>query len=264
MFKHRVITSTSNTFIKKLTALGQKKRRDETKCFIVEGESFVKSIPPSWEIRHIVLAESYAKASEDIPPDAVIIADSLFKKISDAVSPQGILAVCVQKHPTLDACLNGSGFLLFAEKLTDPGNVGAVIRTAAAAGCGGVLLSQGSADAYSPKVLRSSAGAFFCVPVVEGVETEAALCAIGQKGYSRIATHPHGGDYPYKLDFKQKCCILIGNESAGLSEIALSLCDHTVKIPMASGVESLNAAVSAGILMYEIVRQNLHKNEVIL
>ena len=249
-----MITSAGNTFVKNLTALGQKKRRDETGLFILEGESFVKAIPPMWEIKHLVLAERYAKACAELAPNTIIIADSLFKKISDAVTPQGVLAVCVQKQATLEDCLGG-GFLLFAENLADPGNVGAIIRTAAAAGCGGVILSQGSADAYSPKVLRASAGAFFRVPVVEGTDTASVLRVIGQKGYMRVAAHPRGiEDSLYTLDFKQKCCILIGNESAGLSETALSLCDKTVKIPMAAGVESLNAAVSAGILMYEIVR----------
>ena len=255
-----IIISGGNPFVKKLTLLlKQKKARTESGLFILEGARAVREIPPEWHVAHIVMAESFAGRDDAATlanrADVTVLSDSLFNKISDTQHPQGVMAVCAQKSATLKACLPASDLIIFADKLADPGNLGVMIRTAAAAGCGGVVLSNGCADVYNPKTLRACAGTFFRIPVIDGVDTADGLKAIGEMGFCRVATHPRDGVAPYHLDFKRKCCILIGNEADGISADALALCDATVNIPMAAGVESLNATIAGSMILYEAVRQ---------
>ena len=148
-------------------------------------------------------------------------------------------------------------FLLIGELLSDPGNIGTLIRTAAAACASGVILSEGSGDIYNPKVIRASAGAVLRIPVVEGVNLNEVIPALKGQGIKILAAHLQGAVLPYDLDLKQALAVLIGNEARGLSEKVSDLADVRVKLPMATGVESLNASVAGGILFYEVVRQRL-------
>ena len=241
--------------------LKTKKGRDETGLFIVEGEKFVQEIPADWQVVQYIAANHYA-AGHDLSPyknraHCETVRDSIFDSLADTVSPQGILAICEQKSYALPVLLAKPAphFLLLGENLNDPGNIGALIRTAAAAGAGGVILTTGSGDIYNPKVLRAAAGAGLRMPVVTSADLSQTIAALSAQNIPTYAAHPRGALSPYDLDLRSSFCLLVGNESHGISDTAAGLAASLVTLPMAGNTESLNASVAGSILMYEAVRQ---------
>jgi len=245
--------------MRELKQLKTKKGRKETGLFLVEGEKFVTEIPESWEIQRYVMAKRFAEGRELLcykeRAPVEIVRDSLFDSLADTVTPQGIIAVCQQKHWPISQLLAAGSFILMGEQLNDPGNIGALIRTAAAAGAAGVILSAGSGDIYNPKVLRAAAGAVLRIPVVTDVLIPDAIGQLKQAGYAVYAAHPRGDTLPYSLDLRGSFCWLVGSESHGISNEAAALADAWVRLPMAGEVESLNASVAGSLLLYEAVRQ---------
>ena len=261
--------------------LKTKKGRDETGLFIIEGDKFVKEIPGDWEVRRIIIATRFAEG-QDLAlykkrAPVEVVRDSLFDSLADTVTPQGIMAVVQQKRwqlnqltaqreviPTsgklnmsLEDSIKTPGFILLGESLNDPGNIGTLIRTAAAAGASGVALSTGSGDIYNPKVLRASAGAILRLPVVENINLSEAITQLRQAKYAIYATDTKGDTLPYSLDLRGSFCWLVGNEAHGLSPGAISYADKLVRLPMARDMESLNASIAGGVLLYETLRQRL-------
>ena len=245
--------------MRELKQLKTKKGRDETGLFLVEGEKFVLEIPMLWEIQRYVIAKRFADGRDlsvfKKRAAIEIVRDSLFDSLADTVTPQGIIAVCKQKHWQVSHILSTGGFILVGEKLNDPGNIGALIRTAAAAGAVGLILSEGSGDIYNPKVLRAAAGAALRLPIVASVALPDTIKQLKQAKYAVYAAHPRGDMLPYALDLCSNFCWLIGSESHGLSDETAALADALVSLPMAGEVESLNASVAGSILLYEAVRQ---------
>ena len=245
--------------MRELKQLKTKKGRLETGLFLVEGEKFVAEIPANWDIQRYVMAKHFANgldlsAYKSRAP-VEIVRDSLFDSLADTVTPQGIIAVCSQKHWQISQLLTHGGFMLMGERLNDPGNIGALIRTAAAAGAAGIILSQGSGDVYNPKVLRAAAGAALRIPIVTDVMLPSAIGQIRKAGYAVYAAHPRGDTLPYSLDLRGNFCWLVGSESHGLSNESADMADAWVRLPMAGDVESLNASVAGSLLLYEAVRQ---------
>ena len=192
--------------------------------------------------------------------EVLCLTDALFAAVCDTENPQGILAVCKKLDWDADAVLaKKTPFLLLAEELNDPGNLGTVIRTADACGADAVFLSKGSVDLYNPKVLRATMGSLFHVPVFQNIDLHALSEKMQAKQIPLYAAHLKGDRYPYALPLQDACAFLIGNEARGLSKDAAALCDAWVKIPMPGQAESLNASVAAGVLLYEVVRQRLPK-----
>ena len=247
--------------MRELKKLKTKKGRDETGLFIIEGEKFIHEIPPAWHVTRYIAASRYA-AGHDLSPyqkraTCEVVRDSIFDSLADTVSPQGILAVCEQKTFHLSQILDAPAphFILLGENLNDPGNIGALIRTAAAAGANGVVLTAGSGDIYNPKVLRAAAGAALRLPVVTGADLSHTIAALKDAGVPTYAAHPRGALSPYQLDLVGSFCLLVGNESHGITAEAAGLAASLVTLPMANNTESLNASVAGSILMYEAVRQ---------
>ena len=245
--------------MRELKQLKTKKGRNETGLFLVEGEKFVTEIPEHWELQRYVMAKRFADGRDlsiYMKRAAVeIVRDSLFDSLADTVTPQGIIAVCRQKHWELSQLMTQGGFMLIGERLNDPGNIGALIRTAAAAGAAGMILSEGSGDIYNPKVLRAAAGAVLRLPIVTDVDLTDAIGELKQAGYSIYAAHPRGDVLPYTLNLRGSFCWLVGSESHGLTDEAATKADAWVRLPMAGDVESLNASVAGSVLLYEAVRQ---------
>jgi len=237
--------------------LKTKKGRDESGLFIIEGEKFIAEIPNTWNITQYIIAERFA-ALNDISgyknrAECIVVRNSIFDKLADTVSPQGIIAVCEQKTYAVDVF--AKSFFLLGENLNDPGNVGTLIRTAAAAGVGGIVLTKGSCDVYNPKVLRASAGAVFRLPIVQDMELDEALAFFKGRNIPVFAAHPRGEVTPYDLDMTGEFCLLVGNETHGISEAAATAADRLVTLPMVNSTESLNASVAGSVLLYEAVRQ---------
>ena len=247
-----------NKIIKEVNSLKAKKERDKTGLFILEGKRLVDEIPNSWEIKYLLKAESY---SEDINFENVYtVKDSLFEKISETVNPQGILAVChIKEFDVTNVDYSNSPFFVVLENVTDPGNMGTLIRTADAAGADGIFLSKGCVDIYNPKVIRATMGSIFHLPIYRNLNLMDLMEDFKNNNVKTLAAHLKGTSTPYKVDMTTACAVIIGNEANGLSDEISEIASDLVKIPMPGKAESMNAGIAGGILIYEAVRQRIEE-----
>jgi len=247
-----------NKIIKEVNSLKAKKERDKTGLFILEGKRLVDEIPNSWEIKYLLKAESY---SEDINFENVYtVKDSLFEKISETVNPQGILAVChIKEFDVTNVDYSNSPFFVVLENVTDPGNMGTLIRTADAAGADGIFLSKGCVDIYNPKVIRATMGSIFHLPIYRNLNLMDLMEDFKNNNVKTLAAHLKGTSTPYKVDMTTACAVIIGNEANGLSDEISEMASDLVKIPMPGKAESMNAGIAGGILIYEAVRQRIEE-----
>ena len=257
------IESGANQTIKLTASLFEKKGREKSGLFVIEGERFVSEllagdvpVQPSYFMAAEGFAQKRDMAAYETAAPLYIVRDAAFKQLSDVETPQGILAVCKQRHcAPEDLCTGDAPILLVLEEMQDPGNVGTILRTADAAGLDGVILSAGAADVYNPKVLRAAAGALFRIPVAAGCDLAAVIPMLQAHSISVYAAVADTGCAPYACDFTRGTAVLIGNEARGLSAEAAALADTRITLPMPGRAESLNAAMAGGILVYEAVRQ---------
>ncbi len=263
------ITSAQNKYIKQINFLRTKKERDRTKLFIAEGERLIYEIPPDWKTKYVITSKSYftstdkKKLLKNFPKSEIFtITDELFKKISDTVTPQGILAVCEQKifdEKTLFEKKNP--FFLLLEKVRDPGNMGTLIRTADAAGVDGIFLSKGCVDLYNNKVIRATMGSIFHIPIIINCDFNNLIALLRNKNINIFAAHLKGNILPYEIDLTKGCGLLIGNEATGLSDKTSEKATSLIKIPMPGKAESINASIAGSIFIYEAVRQRVSVSE---
>ena len=253
-----IIESNQNKIIKEVNSLKAKKERDKTGLFILEGKRLVDEIPNSWEIKYLLKAESY---SEDINFENVYtVKDSLFEKISETVNPQGILDVChIKEFDVTNVDYSNSPFFVVLENVTDPGNMGTLIRTADAAGADGIFLSKGCVDIYNPKVIRATMGSIFHLPIYRNLNLMDLMEDFKNNNVKTLAAHLKGTSTPYKVDMTTACAVIIGNEANGLSDEISEMASDLVKIPMPGKAESMNAGIAGGILIYEAVRQRIEE-----
>ena len=186
----------------------------------------------------------------------VEVSGTVLNALSPVNSPTGVVATArIPSISSPSVLAPAPALVLAAMGLQDPGNAGAIIRSAAAAGATGVVLDELSADPWSWKALRASMGSAFHLPVVRSRAIGALLDECRHAGVRIVATVPRGGDSMYEVDFKTPTAILLGGEGAGLPDAILGSADQRVSIPMHSATESLNAAVAAAVLLYEARRQ---------
>lgn len=187
-----------------------------------------------------------------------LAAPHVLKAAGDTETSQGILAVLPLKQLPLPL---EPGYILILDEMRDPGNLGTVLRTAAAAGVEGVLLSPGSADPFAPKVLRAGMGAHFHLPIqsMKWEEIRGYLLSSGSQAGMKIYLADAAGTSAYTdVDMNSPLALIVGGEAEGAGEDASSLAQERIRIPMSGEVESLNAAVAAGILLFEVLRQRRH------
>ena len=262
-----LIESPANQTVKLAASLFEKKGRDRSGLFALEGERFVAELlapqqNSGFRIRFFMASESFAAKKEIEAYDAVaetyIVRDDVFRRISDVETPQGILAVCEQQQHAPEDLLNRENpLLLILEEMQDPGNLGTALRLADAANADGVILSAGSADVYNPKALRAAAGSALRVPFAAGCDLATVLPMLQARGVRVYAAMPHATTFPYAHDLTKGTAFMIGNEARGLSAEAAALADAQISLPMPGNAESLNAAMACGILVYEAVRQRV-------
>jgi len=190
------------------------------------------------------------------PRDVIEVGRPLFAEIAVAPADVGVLAVIPTPLPSNVA---PARFHLLLDDVQDPGNVGTMLRTAAAAGIDQVLLSKACAFAWSPKVLRAAQGAHFLTTIVEDVDLPQWAGAFRAKGGHVAATTLHNARSLYQCEFEAPWAIAIGNEGAGLSPALLAACDIRITIPMPGGTESLNAAAAAAVVLFELVRRRVSR-----
>lgn len=252
-----VIQTTKNKTYKYIKSLQQKKFRGIEKRFAVEGiKSVTDAVRSGKSIYMIAVTETFYRNTDfDYPHDCMlsVIKDDLFSGLCDTVTPQGIIAV-IDMDTDDDFSPDTDKLYIYCDNISDPGNLGTIIRTADAAGFGGVLLSPGCADMYSPKTVRSSMGSFFNITIKNNVSHD-ELAAYKQLGFSLCSGALRDDSRKYtEIDFTKPYIIIVGNEANGVSDEILGESEHII-IPIIGRAESLNAAVAASVLMYEAVRQ---------
>ena len=188
--------------------------------------------------------------------DVVVVAAPLFAEVAVAPADIGVFAVVATPKP--EAVAPARCHLLL-DDLQDPGNVGTILRTAAAAGVEQVLLSKACAFAWSPKVLRAGQGAHFLTRIVEDVDLPAWAGAFRREGGNVVATATRDALDLYTTEVREPWAVAIGNEGAGVSPALLDACNLRVAIPMPGGMESLNAAAAAAVVLFELVRRRVRK-----
>ena len=225
-----------------------KKGKDKTGLFFIEGPNAISEIPKNVTEVYII-SETY---DGDIPGRAKFLSEKKFLSLSDAKTPQGIIAVCRRKILNLKDLenLETDGSIIICERIQDPGNVGAIIRSAVAFGANAAIFVN-CASAVSPKALRASAGAYFALPVFEELNLLEVVNIIKRKRLL-IAGAPNGETGFDKAKLKN-AAFLIGNEGSGLSTEALNLADVKISISI-NKIQSLNAAIAASIFLYEAAK----------
>jgi TrmH family RNA methyltransferase len=173
------------------------------------------------------------------------------EKISETVNSQGIVSVVRKKRWNQEQILNaGNGLVLVIDRLQDPGNVGTIVRTAHAASVCGIFALRGTAEFCNPKVVRGTAGSIFHIPFVESVEPAQIFPLLREHGFETFGLESGRGEDFYRHELPDKCAMVVGNEGAGLSMDVRMYITKSIHVPLRGGVESLNAAVAAGIVMY--------------
>lgn len=250
------ISSLQNPYIKLLRSLKSKKERETHGLFLAEGEKC------AWEALEADAAECLLATEESPLTEAaeaqgvrtILCSERVMEAVSDAKNPQGAAAV-VKRQALMQQGKELGQLLIALESVADPQNVGTMIRTADAAGAGAVLVSQDTADFTGPKAVRASMGSVFHLPIVVCQDFYGTLAQLRAEGVTLVAGDLAGQG---TLAPMKRCCILIGNEARGLTEQALAQADVRYKIPIYGRAESLNAAVAAGILLYQ-VREGMEK-----
>ena len=245
------LTSLKNPRLQAVRSLKDRKGRNALNAFLVEGDKMVlEALDSGFPVKALLLREDRTPPpglSPDLP--VWLLPERVFDALSDARSPQGIAAV-VGRMP-----LRPEGSRLIAlDGVQDPGNVGTILRTADAAGFDGALLSPDCADVFSPKVLRATMGSVFRLGLLFPEDLAASLAALRGRGFSVLSSQLDGTPFYEWQEVGEKFVLIIGNEGNGVSPSVRETATHHLRLPMRGGAESLNAAVAAGIMMYELTR----------
>lgn len=257
-----VIDSPQNQYVKLFRSLENARSRKEAGLFAVEGiHSIEDMIAAGWKAQvgywcpDLLPGEELAEELLQHSNDFIALSRRAFEAMSGVQSPQGIAAVVRIPKPTFKSIKGGEGIILALHELRDPGNMGNMIRTADAAGALGVLAVGNCVDFWMPKVVRAAAGSIFHAPLVS-VTPEALLEWAEASETPLVASAVHEGTPCDELPFPSRCALLIGAEAQGLPEALLTASSARTTIPMPGKAESLNAAIAAGILLYEFNRQH--------
>jgi TrmH family RNA methyltransferase len=270
------IVSPENPLLKDAEKLKLKKYRDIEGRYLVEGLNLVQEAVHNGAVIETVFCRSSSMEEEkedlglllnelsDLEIPLIRLADHLFDRMADTESPQGILSIVRQTRWEKEEFFThkegqtGTNFLVL-DRIQDPGNAGTMIRTADAAGYGGVVSIKGTVDLYGPKTVRAAAGSLFRMPLFFFNTAEEAIDTLKNYGKRVLVTTPYADHSCFEVTMDKDIALVIGNEGAGVSEPFRNGADETIGIPMDSSVDSLNAAVAAGIFMFESQRQSRAK-----
>lgn len=258
-----VIRSRANPFVRRLRAL--KKERAEGEPALIEGVRLLEEATRAGaEVLEVaVTPRALAAPRSRRVVDAAraggaavrIVDESVLASLSEVETSQGVVALA--RRPAVDErhVFLGTPLVIVAFGIQVPGNLGGLLRSAAAAGATGAYLTAGTADPFSWKALRGSMGAAFRLPLIRGLTAAEVLARLGRRGLATLALDPRGGSPYPEADMRGPLALLLGGEGAGLPEEAAAGATLRVRIPMARGVESLNVAAAAAVVLFEAARQ---------
>ncbi|MBQ8536394.1 MAG: RNA methyltransferase [Clostridia bacterium] len=242
------ITSVKNPQIVQLKGLKNRSARQEMGAYLVEGIKMAQeAVSRPGLARHLYLTEATLPLFEGAGCPVTLITDNVLAALCDTKTPQG--AVCLVNLPK-NAPLGKR--IIVMDGVQDPGNVGTILRTADAAGFTGALMSAACADPYSPKVLRATMGSIFRLPIQTVSDLPSALKELVQQGFSVLSSQLDGEPFFQRGSVGEKFALVIGNEGNGVSDEVKAAATHHLALPMRGGAESLNAAIAAGIMMYDL------------
>lgn len=241
--------------------LKDKKYRDKHGLFIIEGPHLAEEALKSGSGFEMAFFSEKAPKEivaaieeKDIP--SFFIDSRMMKELSDTENDQGVLGIVPKfSYSHKDLKKDGRQMIVACDGIQDPGNLGTIIRTSAAAGCAAVLVSRDSADIYNPKTVRSTGGSLFHIPVIASASLESDIKTASSSGLKVFCAEPSGGKRLYLTDLSKGFVIVIGSEGRGVKPSVRCLCDSAVTIPIDEKTESLNAAVAAAVILFEAVRQ---------
>lgn len=236
--------------------MGRARERREANAFVVEGVRLIEeAVNAGWQFQFVLYSDGLSErgqnliktlSEKDIEVDDV--AGDLLQKLSDTENPQGILAVLNNSQLPIPESPN---FILIPDQIRDPGNLGTLLRTAAATGVQAVFLPPETTDVFAPKIIRAGMGAHFRLSIHSQTWEEIKA----QTKDMQILLADMGGNSCWETNLRQPLALIIGGEAEGASDEAQRLASQKISIPMAGNVESLNAGVAGSVLMFEVVRQ---------
>jgi len=263
------ISSAENPLVKEVKSLSTKKGREKTGKFFVEGLKFVKeALEYPSDICYIMVSEKFFSSyfdsiintAEERGIKIYKLIDSLFEKLTDTETPQGILCVLKKlKFDMQEILKKQNKFFILVDNVQDPGNFGTIIRTADAFGVDLILATKGTVDVYNPKVVRSTMGSIFRVPVIYEEDMVSCIKRLKGEGFKIMSASLDGRSILDRVDLDGNIAVILGNESRGVRKEFLGESDELVKIPMVGKAESLNVSIASGIIMYEVMKYRLQK-----
>ncbi|HSV86478.1 MAG TPA: RNA methyltransferase [Levilinea sp.] len=239
--------------------LGRRKEREKAQAFVVEGVRLLEeAFHAGWLPQFILFSENLSSRGQEMLDshgergvEIYLAPTHMLESLSDTQTSQGVLAVMPRPQPALPTQLN---FLVVADRLRDPGNLGTLMRTAEAAGAQALIVTPGTTDPFAPKAVRAGMGAHFNLPVF-ALDWEKTAALVKQQGIFLYLAAAQNGVPAWKLDLRQPTGLVIGGEAEGASPQAFQHANEIITIPMPGKSESLNAAAAAAIILFELVRQ---------
>lgn len=257
-----LIKSKDNQKIKLVRSLENKKTRDLQGLYVIESVKLIEeAIKENIAFEFVFMSESLSNKTEssklikalvESKIEYHLIENNLFKEVSNTVNSQGILGIAKKPKQNIEDIIENNNFMVFCDKLQDPGNLGTIIRTADAFGPCAVVLSPGCVDAYNDKTVRACAGAIFRVPIIEIDNSLDFMNSLKEKEFSIISTVVDSVKSFEDINNLKKICLIIGNEGNGVSKEIKEASDECITIKMTGQTESLNASIAAAISIYEI------------
>jgi TrmH family RNA methyltransferase len=265
------ISSRDNSIVKFLRSLADPKRRKKEQAFLIEGVKMVEeALRDNLGVKTVVAAPSLTqhqgkgvlKLSESKGIDIVWVTERLMDVLAESKTPQPVMAVVQMKQHTEESLLNHQARLIVvAHQLQDPGNLGAIIRTAEAVGASGIAITSNTVDPFNAKAVRASMNSILRLPVVPVGNIATFIQKCRQTGFQTVATALDGDKTHFAVDLTKPTAVIVGQEGAGLPQDIMAAIDLHVRIPMAETIDSLNVATAAAVVLYEAMRQRFHNSQ---
>ncbi|SIR53948.1 TrmH family RNA methyltransferase [Halanaerobium kushneri] len=266
-----IISSSQNDKVKYLNKLYRSRNRRKEGVFILEGKRLIEAaLAGGADFKQVFLTPAFFKSAENdnlladlkLKSEFIYLEEQLLKETASTVNPQEILAVVKESVFKGEDFYQQADKILLLDRIQDPGNMGTMIRTAVAAGFDGVIALKGSVDIYNQKVIRATMGGIFSIAVRQKLSQEEFMSEIDSRAadYELLAADIEAEEYHFQHRYQDKLILMIGNEANGIDQKLLAAATSKIKIPLAGEIESLNAAVAASVISFEILSQSLKKD----